>query len=80
MAEQPLMIPMLPGVDGSSAPIAEPPDTAPPDDQPLDYGRYHVTQNPEDKFAFRTPPLRNVALTSPYMHNGAYPDLESVRI
>jgi len=38
----------------------------------------HVTQNPQDKFAFRTPPLRNVALTSPYMHNGAYPDLESV--
>ena len=48
------------------------------DEKPLDYGRYHVTQNPQDKFAFRTPPLRNVALTSPYMHNGAYHDLESV--
>jgi cytochrome c peroxidase len=47
------------------------------DEKPLDYGRYHITQNPQDKFAFRTPPLRNVALTSPYMHNGAYPDLES---
>ena len=47
------------------------------EDKPLDYGRWHVTQNAEDKFAFRTPPLRNVALTGPYMHNGAYPDLGS---
>jgi cytochrome c peroxidase len=47
------------------------------DDKPLDYGRWHVTQNNEDKFAFRTPPLRNVMLTGPYMHNGAYEDLES---
>ncbi len=47
------------------------------DEQLLDYGRWHVTQNSDDKFAFRTPPLRNVALTGPYMHNGAYPDLES---
>lgn len=30
----------------------------------------------EDRFAFRTPPLRNVELTGPYMHNGAYPTLE----
>lgn len=47
------------------------------DDKPLDFGRWHVTQNAEDKFAFRTPPLRNVALTKPYMHNGAYADLEA---
>ena len=47
------------------------------DDKPLDYGRWHVTNNPADKFAFRTPPLRNVALTGPWMHNGAYTDLES---
>jgi cytochrome c peroxidase len=30
------------------------------------------------RYAFRTPSLRNVALTAPYMHNGAYPTLESV--
>ncbi|MEX2577928.1 MAG: cytochrome c peroxidase [Verrucomicrobiales bacterium] len=30
----------------------------------------------EDRFAFRTPPLRNVELTGPYMHNGAYASLE----
>ena len=29
-------------------------------------------------FAFRVPPLRNVELTAPYMHNGAYPTLEVV--
>ena len=46
--------------------------------KPLDDGRWLVTNNQEDRFAFRTPPLRNVALTSPYMHNGAYADLESV--
>ncbi|MEM9016556.1 MAG: hypothetical protein AAGC68_06050 [Verrucomicrobiota bacterium] len=31
----------------------------------------------EDRFAFRTPPLRNVELTAPYMHNGAYTTLEA---
>lgn len=30
----------------------------------------------EKKYAFRTPPLRNVELTGPYMHNGAYTTLE----
>lgn len=31
----------------------------------------------EDRFKFRTPPLRNVELTGPYMHNGAYTTLEA---
>jgi len=43
---------------------------------PLDAGRYAETGNPEDKFAFRTPPLRNVGITGPWMHNGAYVNLE----
>jgi cytochrome c peroxidase len=47
------------------------------DDAPLDAGRFHATGNPADRFTFRTPPLRNVALTAPYMHNGAYPTLEA---
>lgn len=47
------------------------------EDAPLDPGRFHATGNPTDRFAFRTPPLRNVALTAPYMHNGAYPTLEA---
>jgi len=45
-----------------------------------DLGRFAVTGDPRDRFAFRTPPLRNVALTAPYMHDGAYDDLtEAVR-
>lgn len=43
----------------------------------LDFGRFLETQNPNDLWAFRTPPLRNVALTGPYMHNGAYTSLEA---
>ena len=43
----------------------------------IDQGRFLETDDPADKFAFRTPPLRNVQLTGPYMHNGAYIDLES---
>jgi cytochrome c peroxidase len=45
---------------------------------PLDYGRYAVTNQPADRFAFRTPSLRNVANTGPWFHNGAYDSLEDV--
>ena len=44
----------------------------------IDYGRYLETKDQQDKFAFRTPPLRNVSLTGPWMHNGAYMVLEDV--
>jgi len=43
-----------------------------------DFGREAVTGNPADRFKFRTPPLRNVALTAPYGHAGAYDSLEAV--
>ena len=43
---------------------------------PLDYGRARETGSDCDLYAFRTPPLRNVALTGPWMHNGAYASLE----
>lgn len=43
-----------------------------------DEGRFRVTGDPADAFAFRTPSLRNVTLTAPYGHNGAYPTLEAV--
>jgi cytochrome c peroxidase len=43
---------------------------------PLDEGRALETGDPNDKFAFRTPPLRNVTLTGPWMHNGAFGTLE----
>jgi cytochrome c peroxidase len=45
---------------------------------PPDLGRYEVTLRPEDRWAFRTPTLRNVALTAPYMHDGSLPTLDDV--
>jgi cytochrome c peroxidase len=43
-----------------------------------DYGREQVTGDPEDLLKFRTPTLRNVALTAPYGHGGAYDTLRGV--
>ena len=43
-----------------------------------DEGRYRATLNTEDLFRFRTPSLRNVALTGPWSHAGAYESLEAV--
>ena len=45
------------------------------EDHRLDTGRFRVTGDPADRFAFRTPSLRNVAATAPYGHTGAYGDL-----
>ncbi len=39
-------------------------------------GRYNITKRPEDKFVFKVPSLRNVALTAPYMHDGRFKTLE----
>lgn len=47
-------------------------------EQPTDPGRYAVTHNPADLGAFRTPSLRNVALTAPYMHDGSLKTLKDV--
>lgn len=38
----------------------------------LDIGREETTGLAADRFLFRTPPLRNVALSAPYFHNGAF--------
>lgn len=43
-----------------------------------DIGRYEVTQKEEDKGAFKTPSLRNIALTAPYMHDGGLKTLKDV--
>jgi cytochrome c peroxidase len=46
-----------------------------------DKGIYEVTKNPADKYLWRVPPLRNIALTAPYFHNGSAKTLvEAVRI
>jgi cytochrome c peroxidase len=50
-------------------------------DAPLDAGRGDPTigvQPQTPKFFFRVPPLRNVELSAPYMHDGVYPTLEAV--
>jgi cytochrome c peroxidase len=51
------------------------PGFAPED--PEDRGRERVTGLAGNRYQFRTPPLRNVQLTSPYMHDGAYTTLEA---
>jgi cytochrome c peroxidase len=43
-----------------------------------DPGRYTVTKNAADRGAFRTPPLREVARTAPYMHDGSMRTLAEV--
>ncbi|MEO0703277.1 MAG: cytochrome c peroxidase [Pseudomonadota bacterium] len=43
-----------------------------------DVGRMGESNRLEDAYRFRTPMLRNVALTAPYGHNGAYPTLEAM--
>lgn len=42
-----------------------------------DTGREEVTGKAEDKNMFRTPTLRNIALTAPYFHNGKVKDLDT---
>ncbi|WP_295194620.1 MULTISPECIES: cytochrome c peroxidase [unclassified Sediminibacterium] len=43
-----------------------------------DSGRYLITRKKEDLGKFKTPGLRNIALTAPYMHNGMFQTLEEV--
>lgn len=43
-----------------------------------DPGRFRITGNEEDRNKFKTPTLRNIALTYPYFHNGEVSDLKEV--
>ena len=43
-----------------------------------DVGLYEVTQNPFDRWKYRTSSLRNIELTAPYMHDGAFSSLREV--
>lgn len=46
-----------------------------------DYGRYNFTQKEADRFRFKVPGLRNVAVTAPYFHDGSVKNLsEAVNI
>ncbi|MBU2865514.1 cytochrome-c peroxidase [Pacificibacter marinus] len=57
------------------APQIGPGKSATFEDHHRDDGRFRVTGRLEDRYAFRTPSLRNIALTGPYGHAGAHSDL-----
>ncbi|HEX2598624.1 MAG TPA: cytochrome-c peroxidase, partial [Terriglobales bacterium] len=44
--------------------------------QITDQGRFAVSRNEADRGAFRTPSLRNISLTAPYMHDGSVQNLK----
>jgi cytochrome c peroxidase len=44
----------------------------------IDHGRYELTKLTGDKGAFKTPTLREIARTAPYMHDGSHKTLEEV--
>ena len=58
-----------------AAPQIGPGKSATFEDHQRDEGRFRVTGQIADSYAFRTPSLRNVALTAPYGHAGAHKDL-----
>lgn len=43
-----------------------------------DLGQYEITENPGDRWKYKTPTLRNISLTAPYMHDGRFGTLEKV--
>lgn len=58
-----------------AAPQIGPGKSATFEDHQRDDGRFRVTGQEKDRYAFRTPSLRNVALTAPYGHAGSHRDL-----
>ena len=48
------------------------------DDNKVDLGRYMVTKNPEEIGAFKTPTLREISRSAPYMHDGRFKTLDEV--
>jgi cytochrome c peroxidase len=47
-----------------------------PYENTTDLGRYNVTKEDDDKFKFKVPSLRNIALTGPYFHDGRIATLD----
>ena len=46
-----------------------------PESEGADIGRFAVTGSPSDRYKFKVPSLRNVAITAPYFHDGSVPTL-----
>lgn len=47
-------------------------------EKPQDTGRHEVTQRSADRWRYKTPSLRNVAVTAPYMHDGSIRSLPEI--
>jgi cytochrome c peroxidase len=43
-----------------------------------DLGRFNITGQEHDRFVFKVPTLRNIALTAPYLHDGSAKDLNDI--
>ncbi|MEE9229509.1 MAG: cytochrome c peroxidase [Acidobacteriota bacterium] len=72
---EPIEVEIAPGMvahleQSSLASVSDPPAN--------DLGRYEVTDDPADRWLFKTPTLRNVSLTAPYMHDGSFSTLRGV--
>lgn len=72
---QPFTVPLAPGVETTITDaviegfiVRTPPDL----------GRFDITHVEADRYAFRTPTLRDIARTAPYMHDGSLLTLEEV--
>ena len=74
-ASQPISVQLAPGVSVMVDPVdlANVSEPKQPDE-----GRFEVTGDPIDRHAYKTPSLRNVALTAPYMHDGSIATLAGV--
>ncbi len=74
-AAQPISVQLAPGVSVMVDPmnLANVSEPTQPDE-----GRFEVTHDPIDRHAYKTPSLRNVALTAPYMHDGSIATLARV--
>jgi cytochrome c peroxidase len=70
-----LVVPLAPGV---STEITAADMAAFAGHEQPDLGRFEVTRQPRDRYAFRTPSLRNVSRSAPYMHDGSLATLEDV--
>jgi cytochrome c peroxidase len=74
-AQAPLPVELAPGV---TVPVSRAFMATISEARQPDLGRYEVTLDHADMWRFKTPSLRNVALTAPYMHDGSLGTLEDV--
>lgn len=74
-ADEMLTVPLAPGVEVK---IERSEIDAVSETLKNDIGRFAISHRPEDRWAYKTPSLRNVSRTFPYMHDGSIPTLEAV--